>query len=178
MQMKNTKDDYGTIAVFFHWIIAILVIGMLCLGLYMTGLPKGLERLKLYGWHKEIGITILIIVIARLVWRLFNLTPNLINLPLWEQVAARTVHWLLYFFMLAMPITGWLMTSAAGLQVSFYGLFLVPALIPPNKELMHLFASFHEFFAYGFIVIICLHIAAALKHEFINRDDILRRMLP
>jgi cytochrome b561 len=177
MRMKNSKSNYGLIAISLHWVMAILLIALLALGLYMVGLPINLEKLKLYGWHKEYGILVLMLVTIRIVWRLGNITPHL-SLPLWEKLAARTVHWAFYGFMFAMPITGWLITSAAGLPVSFFSLFVLPNLVSPNDDLMKLFQEIHKWLGYGLIATIILHTSAALKHHLINKDDILRRMLP
>jgi len=176
MRIKNSENHYGLIAITLHWMMAILLIALLALGLYMVGLPIGLEKLKFYGWHKEYGILALILVIIRIVWRFANITPQL-SLPLLEKLAARTVHWAFYGFMFAMPITGWLITSAAGLPVSFFGLFVLPNLIGPDDHLMKLFEEIHKWLGYGLIACIVLHTAAALKHHFINKDNILRRML-
>lgn len=176
MQFKNSANRYGAVTIFLHWLMAVLIIGLLILGLYMVILPIGLTKLKLYGWHKEYGLLALWLVILRLFWRLINVTPKL-SLPLLEKIAARTVHWAFYVFMFAMPITGWLITSAAGLPASFFGLFVLPNLIAPNEESRLLFEEIHKWLGYGLIATILLHISAALKHHFINRDDILRRML-
>lgn len=176
MQIKNSLSRYGFIAIALHWIIAILIIALLALGLYMVALPISLEKLKLYGWHKEYGILALMLAMLRIMWRLANITP-LLSLPLWERLAARTVHWAFYGFMFAMPITGWLITSAAGLPVSFFGLFVLPDLVSANNDQMKLFQEIHEWLGYGLIATIVLHTCAALKHHFINKDDILRRML-
>jgi cytochrome b561 len=176
MLIKNTQDRFGVVAITLHWVIAVLIIGMLCLGLYMVRLPASFEKLKFFGWHKEFGMLILSLVIIRVVWRFSNVTPEL-TMPRWERIAARLVHWMLYAFMVAMPITGWLVSSAADLPISFFGLFVIPTLIAPNKELLDLFATIHGYLAYGLIALICGHVGAALKHEFINKDDILRRML-
>lgn len=156
--------------------MAILLLALLGLGLYMVGLPINLEKLKLYGWHKEYGILALILVIIRIVWRLGNIAPQL-SIPLWEKLAARAVHWAFYGFMFAMPITGWLITSAAGLPVSFFGLVVLPNLVSPSNDLMKLFQDIHKWLGYGLIATIALHTAAALKHHFINKDNILRRMI-
>lgn len=176
MRILNTENHYGFIAIFFHWIMALLLIGLLILGLYMVALPISFEKLKLYGWHKEYGLLALALVILRLIWRLINILPRL-DIPLWEKFAARSVHWLFYIFMFALPITGWLITSAAGLPASFFGLFVLPNLISPNEELRLLFQEIHEWLGYGLIAIIVLHVSAALKHHFINKDDILRRII-
>jgi len=176
MLLKNTDDHFGLIAIVLHWLMAIIIIGLLILGLYMVRLPISLEKLKLYGWHKEYGLLVLGLVIVRLSWRIINTTPVL-ALAWWEIIAARAVHWLFYIFMFAMPITGWLITSAAGLPASFFGLFVLPNLIAPNNQELLFFQSVHEYLGYGLIITIILHASAALKHHFINKDDILKRML-
>ena len=167
---------YGKIAIGLHWVMAFLLICLLVLGLYMVRLPIGLEKLKLYGWHKEYGMLALMLVIVRLTWRLANKTPYL-NIPLLEKIAARTVHWLFYVFMFALPITGWLITSAAGLPVSFFGLFVLPNLVSSDSQSIAFYEQIHQWLGYGLIATFFLHTAAALKHHFINKDDILRRML-
>lgn len=176
MRIKNNETHFGLVAITLHWLMAILIIGMLCVGLYMTSLPVGMLKLKLYGWHKAFGILILTLVILRILWRLTNATPVL-ALPWWERTAARLAHFVLYVLMLAMPLSGWLMTSAAGLPPSFFGLFTLPNLVAPNDELRELFGLMHEWLAYGLIAVIILHTLAALKHHFIDKDDILRRMI-
>lgn len=176
MLIKNTENQFGFVAIFLHWLMAILIIGMLALGIYMTRIPVSLLKLKLFGFHKEYGMLVLMLVILRLFWRVTNVTPALSSLPLFERFAARSVHWIFYGLMFAIPITGWLVTSAAGLPVSFFGLFVIPNLISPNDDQRLLFTQIHKWLSYGLIVVLCGHIAAALKHHFINKDDILRRM--
>lgn len=176
MLLKNTNNRFGVIAILLHWVMALLLIGLLILGLYMVTVPISLEKLKLYGWHKEYGLLALMLVIIRLSWRLANIMPTL-ALPWWEKIAARTVHWAFYGFMFALPITGWLITSAAGLPASFFGLFVLPNLMSPDAHWMKIFQATHEWLGYGLLVTFVLHTSAALKHHFINKDNILRRML-
>ncbi|KTD35228.1 cytochrome b561 transmembrane protein [Legionella moravica] len=177
MHIKNSRSGFGIVAIFLHWVIAILIIGLLILGLYMVNLPISLEKLKLYGWHKELGFLVLFLAILRIIWRLSNQMPEL-AIPLLEKIAARSMHWAFYVFMFAMPISGWLITSSAGLPASFFGLFTLPNLVAPNEQNRQLFEWIHEWLGYALILAIMLHTAAALKHHFINKDDILRRMLP
>ena len=177
MKLKNSEKHFGLIAILLHWVMALLIIGMLCLGLYMSDLPISLEKLKLYGWHKEYGLLIMGLVVLRIIWRLINITPELVELPWYERIAARIAHLALYGFMIAMPLSGWFMTSAAGLPPSFFGLFTLPSLVAPSHELQHLFALIHECLAYGLIATIFIHLCGALKHHFIDKDDILRRMI-
>lgn len=177
MQIKNSESRFGMIAILLHWAMALLMIGLVVLGLYMKRVPVGLFKLKLYGWHKEYGILILMLAIARLAWRLTNVNPSLAMLSRFEIIAARAVHWAFYGFMFALPITGWMMTSAAGLAPSFFGLFTLPNIIAPDNHLRILLKEIHEWLAYGLIFTFCGHVGAALKHHFINHDNILRRML-
>lgn len=176
MLIKNTDDRYGIVTIVLHWLTAAIIIGLLILGLYMVRLPISHAKLKLYGWHKEYGFLALGLVIVRSIWRGLNVNPRL-SLPLLEKLAARTVHYTFYVFMFAMPITGWLITSAAGLPASFFGLFVLPNLISPNEELRQLFEAIHKWIGYGLIATIVLHASAAIKHHFINKDDILKRMI-
>lgn len=177
MQIKNTNQRFGLVTIFLHWVMAILMIVLVILGLYMVRIPISELKLNLYGWHKELGILILMLVMVRIVWRINNTNPSLASLPLLERIAARSVHWIFYLLMLALPISGWLITSAAGLPVSFFGLFVLPNLVSPNEEQRILFQEIHRWLAYGLIVVFCGHVGAALKHHFINKDDILRRIL-
>lgn len=177
--IKNNERSYGAIAKLFHWVMAIMVIGMLAFGLYMTSLSISLAKLKYYGWHKETGILVLLLVTVRLLWRISNTIPTLPNhLAEWQKLAAHGAHYALYFLMIAMPLTGWLMSSAAGLPVSFFGLFTLPDIIGPNETTRQFLATTHEYLAYLLIFMIIAHASAALQHHFYYKDDILRRMLP
>jgi len=177
MQLKNSTNHYGLIAITFHWLMAALIIFMLCLGLYMTNLNISMEKLKLFGWHKQTGILILMLVIARLTWRLINVLPSFPPMPLWQVFAARAVHLAFYGFMIVMPVTGWLISSAAGLPVSFFGFFVLPTLIPADQNLQLFFTEIHNWLAYALIAAISVHVLAALQHHFIHKDDTLRKML-
>lgn len=177
MQIKNTQNRFGIVTILLHWLMAILIIVLLALGLYMTRIPISALKLKLYGWHKELGMMVLMLAAIRITWRLNNINPSLAALPRWEILVARAMHWAFYGFMFALPISGWLMTSASGLPVSFFGLFLMPDLISPNEHWRLLLVDIHKWLAYALILAFCGHTAAALKHHFIDKDDILRRML-
>jgi cytochrome b561 len=174
--LTNTKNRYGLIAIILHWLIAALLVMQVVVGLTMANLPKGPAKFNLIGWHKEWGLLILLLVICRLVWRLSNITPQLDYIPRWEKIAARTAQWGFYGLLLALPITGWLMSELGGYPVSFFGLTL-PDLIAQHKPSAQLFDTIHIGLAYALIVTFVLHTAAALKHYFIDRDDILQRMI-
>ena len=177
MLIKNTEDHYGSVSILLHWMIAILMIGLLIIGIYMVPLPISREKLKFYRWHKEFGMLVLMLVFLRVAWRLSNITPSLSNLPFLEKMAARSVHFSFYIFMFAIPMTGWMMSSSAGFPVSFFGLFLLPDLVSPDENLRITLIEIHKWLGYLLIATIFLHVGASLKHHFINKDDILRRML-
>lgn len=179
MEFKNTLNRFGIVSITLHWFTAVIILGLLGLGLYMTGLPLGATKLKLYRWHKEFGILILMMVALRLGWRLANIVPVLpAHLATWQRLAAHAVHYSLYVFMIANPLTGWIISSASGLPVSFFGLFVLPDLVAPSEATRLLFTNIHTWLAYGLIAALCAHTGAALQHHFIYKDDILRRMLP
>ena len=179
MIWRNTDERYGAVAKSFHWLIALLVIVMICVGLYMTGLDISPQKLQLYALHKSIGVTILFLVALRLLWRLTNGVPiPLPNHKKWEKQLARVIHGLLYTALLAMPLSGWIMSSAKGFSVSVFALFTLPDLIRPDDRIAKLAVEFHELAAYTLIGMVALHVAGAMKHHLIDRDDTLRRMLP
>lgn len=177
--LRNSMHKYGSISQSLHWLMALLIILMLALGLYMVNLPLSALKLKLYGWHKQIGVLILMLACVRLLWRWVNLIPPYPDhMPLWQKFAAHSVHVALYIFMFAMPITGWMLSSASGLPISFFGLFTLPDLIAPNEDLRPILVLTHRWLGYALIGALLAHIGAALQHHFIDKDDILRRMLP
>jgi cytochrome b561 len=168
-------------AITLHWVMAAILIALVALGLYMVRLPDvGFDTTKigLILYHKEFGILVLALVILRLAWRVTNALPRLVeNLPDWQKVVARFVHLCFYGLMFSLPITGWLMSSAAGFPVSFFGLFDLPDLIPYNDYLFQVFIAVHKWLGYALIPLIIIHAGAALRHHLVFRDDTLRKML-
>ena len=178
MQITNSLNRYGIISILLHWLMALLIIVLLAMGLYMTRIPVSLQKLKLYGWHKELGVLVLMLLLLRIIWRLTNIAPLLPeSLPAWQKLSAHAMHLVFYGFMVVLPLSGMLITAAAGLPISFFGLFVIPNLIAPDENLRVLFTTLHTWLAYGIIAAICAHVSAALKHHFIDKDDILRRIL-
>jgi cytochrome b561 len=173
---KNTGDRYGIVAIFLHWIIAILILGQIFLGWYMTDLEISPTKFRLYGWHKEWGVIILFLVCLRILWRTVNVSPSLNELPAVERITARIAHFILYFLMVTVPLTGWLMSSAKGFPVSFFGIFVLPDIISPDKNMGNIYNQIHVWLAYTLLAVICLHVVGALKHHFIDKDNILRRI--
>lgn len=179
MQWRNTEASFGAVHKLLHWSIAALIIFMLALGLYMGEVPMGPDKYRLYGLHKATGMVVLLLAGLRLAWRLVNAVPPLpANTPRWQRLLANIVHKLLYVMMFAMPITGWIISSAAGFPVSVYGLFTVPVITAPDKALMHDMGEVHENLAWILMALIAMHAGAALMHHFMYKDNILRRMLP
>ena len=162
-----------------HWLVFALVVGMVALGWTMVPLPLGVQKLRLYDLHKSIGIIVFSLMAARLLWRLSNPPPALPeHMKTWERRLARISHVLLYIILFAMPLSGWIMSSAANFPVSAFGLFVLPDLVKPDKALLENMKTFHRFASYGLIALFSLHVAGALKHHFVDRDDVLKRMLP
>lgn len=171
--------NYTKTAIFLHWLMAFGLIVAFSLGIYMTELPFSPQKLKFYAWHKWLGITLFTLVIIRLTWRLTHPIPQFsATMSIWERHAAQFVHFLLYFLMLAIPLSGWLMSSAAGFPVVFLGWIPLPDLVAKNKELADLFKQIHWTFNLSLFSLVILHLLAALKHHFIVKDNVLVQMLP
>jgi len=173
------SERYTSTAKALHWLMAILFFGLLALGFYMHDLPLSPEKLKLYSWHKWAGVTAFLLVLVRLAWRVTHLPPALpASMPRIMQLAAHAGHFALYALMIAIPLSGWLMSSAKGFQTVWFGVLPIPDLLDKNKELGDLLAIVHKGLNLLFVAVLAGHIGAALKHHFIDRDDILTRMLP
>lgn len=179
----QTTSRYDPIAVTLHWVIALAILTMIPLGFFMEDLP-GSIRFDGYVFHKSLGITVLALSIFRLIWRFLNPPPALPGgMKPSEKMLAQIMHWLLYFLIIAMPLSGWLMVSASRKYPTvFFWLGEIPFIpLPANidgRKTAGMFGEYHEWLAYGAIFLVILHVAAALKHHFINRDNVLARMLP
>ena len=170
---------YTKTAKALHWLMAILFFGLLALGFYMHDLPLSPEKLKLYSWHKWAGVTAFLLVWLRLFWRVTHRPPALpASMPKTMQLAAHAGHLMLYVLMIAIPLSGWLMSSAKGFQTVWFGVLPIPDLIGKHKETGDLLQTVHMGLNLLFVAVIAGHIGAALKHHFIDKDDILKRMLP
>lgn len=178
MPAGNNAVRYGFVAQGLHWIIAALLIVQVALGKIADELPVGLDKLALMARHKSFGITILALAVIRLAWRLIDRPPPPPPMPRWQHVASRMTHGAFYALLFAMPVSGWLMSSASNYPVSWFGLFQLPDFVRPDEVLKDLLEDFHETLAKVLIVLAILHVVAALKHQFIDRDGLLMRMLP
>lgn len=180
MIWRNTIDRYGSVHKFLHWLIALSVIAMLAVGWWMGGLERGPDKMQIYSIHKALGVTILALMILRVLWRAINWNrpQPLQSHARWERLLAGLVHGGLYALLIAMPLSGWLMTAAANSTVNWFGLFPIPNPIGPNENLAHVLRDLHGFLPFVIVGLLVLHVAGALKHQFIDHDSTLRRMLP
>lgn len=174
--MRNT---YHPIAIGLHWLMALLMVGLLIMGLIMKDLPLSPEKLQLYSWHKWAGVSVFVLVWLRLLWRLAHPAPAWpADMPKWQRVLAHTGHALLYVLMVVIPLSGWLMSSAKGVSTVWFGLWPIPDLIGKDKALGDTLAVVHGGLNNLLMAVLLAHVGAALKHHFIDRDDVLRRMWP
>jgi cytochrome b561 len=170
--LTNTENSYGSLTKFFHWAIAILIIFMLFCGYFMSGLSW-------LNYHKIIGLTIFSLAVLRVIWTLTNKHPKLPEtMPIHEKLLAHAVQYLLYLFMLGMPLSGWAMATAFGKSPHVFGVYFPMPFITINPQLGIIFENIHNTAAVGLIVVLCLHIIGALRHHFLIKDDVLRKMLP
>jgi cytochrome b561 len=178
MRMRNTTHSWGAPSQMLHWLIVALIIVQFTLALIAEDLPP-LRKLAMLARHKSVGITIFGLVLIRLLWRWANPTPALPQtLKPYERALARTTHALLYALLLALPLTGWMMSSARGFSVSWFGFLQLPDLVPKSRPLFEALVSTHGALALVLCAVVALHVAGALKHHFMHKDDVLRRMLP
>ena len=171
---------YTKTAMLLHWLIALLIISAFLLGLVMTDI-HGITptKLKYYSWHKWMGCTVLALAVLRVLWRSTHRPPPPPpGMPAWQHKAADAVHYLLYFLIFAVPISGYFYTAAAGVPVVYLGLIPLPTLIDPNPELKPILKSVHYVLTMTMAAFVLAHAAAALKHHFIDRNNVLKRMLP
>jgi len=173
------NNKYTVTAIALHWIMAVTIIGLFALGFYMADLPLSPTKLKLFSWHKWAGVTIFLLAALRLAWRISHRPPALpAHMKPAEQFVAHAGHGLLYLLMFCIPLSGWLMSSAKGFQTVYFGLLPIPNLLEKNKELGDLLETVHGSLNLLLAAIVIGHVAAALKHHFFDKDDVLTRMLP
>ena len=173
------RHRYTATAISLHWLIAIGIAGTFSLGLYMHELPLSPTKLQLYSWHKWAGVSLFALIVVRLLWRATHAAPPLpAQMPALQRLAANATHWALYALMVAVPLSGWLMSSAKGFQTVWFGVLPLPDLVAKDAALGDLLQDVHEALNLTMLGLVLLHAVAALKHHFIDRDDVLTRMLP
>jgi cytochrome b561 len=178
MNQLSTAVRYNGLSKTLHWVIALLAFSQLAMGKFFE--VEADESGSLFDWHTAFGLSVLALMVVRLVWRVTHTVPALPrNTPGWQQIAARATHIAFYGLLIALPITGWLMTSVEGDAVSFFGWFTVPSLPVPGGEASEDFLEeTHELLGNVLLVLAGIHVLAGLKHHYIDRDDVLRRMMP
>ncbi len=172
---------YTAPAIALHWLLAGAILGSAAVGLYMTGLKFSPTQLKLYNWHKWAGITILALSLLRLLWRLGHRPPPLPaaitrRMPGWQQRAHHATHGLMYALFFLVPLTGWAYSSAKGFPIVWFGVLPLPDWVPVSETLAATLKPLHWIAAYSLLGLVALHLGAALKHQFIDRDGLLARM--
>ena len=174
---------YSTVAIVLHWLLGLSIFALFALGIYMQELPFSPTRLKLYNYHKWAGITFLILTVLRLLWRFTHRPPALPKaieqaMPSWQTKVYHATHHALYLLFFAVPLIGWAYSSAAGFPVVLFGVIPLPDLLAVDKEFAKQIKELHEVSAFALMALALLHIGAALKHQFIDRDNLVSRMLP
>lgn len=176
MALPVPISRYTPTAVVLHWVLAAMILGSLAFGLYMTSLPFSPTRLKYYNWHKWAGVVILSLSALRLLWRLTHRPPPDAPMPAWQRRAAHAVHAALYALFFAVPLVGWAYSSAAGFSIVLFGVLPLPDFVPVDREFAEALKPWHGWLAYSLAALVALHVAGALKHQFVDRDRLLARM--
>ena len=177
--LRNSADSWGTIAKNFHWWMAALIFAQFALGPMAANWHLSPTKLQLFIWHKSIGMLILVLLVARLWWRAASVTPALPDaMRAWERRAAQASHGLLYALLIALPMSGWVINSAANIPFRIFGLVRLPAITQPDQEAAELFERVHVGLVIVLVLLLVVHVVAALRHHFVKRDAVLARMLP
>ena len=169
---------YGGVAMALHWLTALFVAANLALGVSMVPLPLSPKKLSWYLWHKWIGITVFLLTAARVAWRAGHRPPPPVAMPAWQRRASTVSHRLMYVLLAVIPVSGWLYSSSTGVEVVYLGLVPLPNLVPKDRTLATVLKWVHFGLNSTLFATVSVHIAAALKHHFVERDTTLSRMLP
>ncbi len=179
MSLKNPEQHWGAVSQSLHWLIVLLLLAQGTVGLLMGDMARGPDKIAVYALHKSVGITLLALAVARLLWRLYAGRPAPVpGTPSWQERAASAMHAALYLLLFAVPISGWVMNSAAGFPLQWFGLFNLPSIAPHDRDLHELAESMHEWLFWALVALAAAHAAAALYHHLFQRDATLARMLP
>ena len=174
--LKNNLSSYGSVAKFFHWIMALLMISMLTAGFLMTSIPASKLKWSIYNIHKATGVMIFAFALTRLTWRVININPMNVTMANWQKIISNITHYLLYLLMFSMTISGLVMSLFGGYTISMFGLCNIPA-SEKNPNLASFFHDFHGIAGLVLLALVTLHICAALYHHLWLKDDVLKRML-
>jgi cytochrome b561 len=178
IQFRNSADSWGAVARGLHWLIAALILAQFAIGSIAEEMKLTPAKLDLFVWHKSIGVTVLLLAVLRLIWRIANPPPApLPGTPDWEHRLASLAHWLIYVLVFAVPLSGWLVSDASRVPFKAYFLVSMPDFIATNHDLQEAAAEVHEALTTALLLLVIVHAAAALRHHFLLQDDVLRRML-
>ena len=174
---------YSGVVIALHWVLALALLGMVGFGLYMADLPFSPARLKLYNWHKWAGVCVLVLSLARLLWRFTHRPPELpaamqAAMPAWQKLAHHGTHAALYALFFAIPLLGWAYSSAAGFPIVVFGVLPLPDWVPVSPDLAEALKPLHKWAALTLTALVGLHVAAVVKHQLLDRDGLLWRMWP
>lgn len=170
---------YTRPAIALHWLMALIILLAFPVGLYMTELPLSPDKLRIYSYHKWAGVTVFLLAVLRVLWRATHPAPAMTAaMPAWQRGAAHGIHHLLYFLIFAVPISGWMMSSALGFQTVYFGVLPLPDLLDKDKALGEALKVVHLSLNWLMATLVVVHAVAAVKHHFADRDDTLIRMLP
>jgi cytochrome b561 len=175
---RQAVARYSSIAILQHWVSVALIVTLFGLGWRMISLPLSPAKFELYAFHKSLGFVVLALSTVRLLWRVAGPVPAPVDGPVWQRRAAAAVHWTLYALLFALPLSGWLFNSFVGFPFSFLGLVDLPPLAAPEPALKENARLAHLWLGYLLLVVLAIHAAAALHHQFVKRDGALSRMLP
>jgi cytochrome b561 len=180
---STSMPRYSWLAMGLHWLLALMIVGSFGVGIYMADLPFSPLRLQLYSWHKWAGVLILNLSALRLLWRWFRPPPALpvavaLAMPRWQMRLFHATHVGMYALFFIVPLVGWAYSSAAGFPVVLFGVLPLPDFVPASKELAEIIKPFHKISALALMGLVVLHVAGLVKHQFIDKDNLLSRMLP
>lgn len=178
MSLRSDPRRWGSVARFFHWTMALAIIGNGIFALLIDLADGPMQKLNWLALHKSIGLTVLALFLLRLLWRLLDSRPPVEPAPRWQRRLARAVHAVLYVLMAAIPLSGWWFNSTSGKPLQWFKLFNLPALAPKNKPLADIAIDVHQYLFWFLVAVLVVHVAAALKHHVFDNDNVLRRMLP
>lgn len=176
--VEDVPARYSIVAILLHWAVAAAIVALVLIGWNMVDLPLSPRKLELYALHKSIGLTVLGLAVLRLAWRWLRRPPPPDPMPRWQEQAAAWAHRLLYALLFLLPLTGWLFNSIVGFPLSWFGFVTLPPLAPALPAWREASADLHHWLGWILIVVVALHAAGALHHQFILRDATLWRMLP
>ena len=176
--MAEAARGYTRTAILLHWLAALLIVFGFSIGLRMTQLEFSPEKVAWYSYHKWIGVTVFLLAMLRVTWRWRHPPPPPVSMPEWQQWAAAATHRALYVLMFVIPLSGWVYSSATGVSVAYLGVIPLPDLVPKDKALAGVLKIVHKTLNYTLLALVTIHIGAALKHRFVDRDGVLARMLP